>query len=134
MSYLEPQLKERIDEKLRRLQKLRPLPSASVRKLKEQFAIEMTYNSNAIEGNKLTLKETFLVINEGITIRGKSLKDHLEAKDHYNALNYLYGLIEHDKKHTISEAFIRNIQRLVVKETEEENCYSIYHHINRLTR
>lgn len=122
MNYLEPQLKKRIGEKLRQLQKLRPLPAASVRKLKEQFGIEMTYNSNAIEGNKLTLKETFLVINEGITIKGKSLKDHLEAKDHYDALNYLYELIERDKKHTISEAFIRNIQRLVVKETEEENA------------
>lgn len=122
MNYLESQLKERIDAKLKQLQKLRPLPAASVQKLREQFAIEMTYNSNAIEGNKLTLKETFLVINEGITIKGKSLKDHLEAKDHYDALNYLYDLIEHDKKHTISEIFIRNIQRLVVKETEEENA------------
>lgn len=122
MIYLESQLKERIDEKLRQLQKLRPLPPVSVRKLKEQFAIEMTYNSNAIEGNKLTLKETFLVINEGLTIKGKSLKDHLEAKDYYDALNYLYDLIERDKKQTISETFIRNIQRLVVKETEEESA------------
>lgn len=122
VNYLESQLKERIDNKLKQLQKLRPLPAVSVQKLKEQFAIEMTYNSNAIEGNKLTLKETFLVVNEGITIKGKSLKDHLEAKDHYDALNYLYGLIEHDKKHTISEVFVRNIQRLVVKETEEENA------------
>lgn len=122
MNYLESNLKERIDEKLKRLQKLRPLPAVSVQKLKEQFAIEMTYNSNAIEGNKLTLKETFLIINEGITIKGKSLKDHLEAKDHYDALNYLYNLIERDKKHTISEVFIRNIQRLVVKKTEEENA------------
>lgn len=122
MRYLETHLKERIDEKLKQLKKLRPLPSVSVRKLKEQFAVEMTYNSNAIEGNKLTLKETFLVINEGITIKGKSLKDHLEAKDHYGALNYLYELIEHDKKHTVSEVFIRNMHRLVVKETEEENA------------
>ena len=46
--------------------------------LKDQFRVEMTYNSNAIEGNSLTLKETFLVINEGITVKGKPLKDHLE--------------------------------------------------------
>lgn len=118
MTFLSRHLQKRIDEKLAQLQKLRPLPAASVSKLKEQFSIEMTYNSNAIEGNKLTLKETFLVISEGITIKGKSLKDHLEAKDHYEALNYLYNLVEHNKKHTFSEVLIRNLQRLIVKETD----------------
>ena len=54
MHYLDKHLRDRIDAKLRELQKLRPLPSSAVAKLKEQFAIEMTYNSNAIEGNKLT--------------------------------------------------------------------------------
>lgn len=120
MNYLDPYLKERIDKKLEQLQKLRPLPPASVEKLRQQFSIEMTYNSNAIEGNKLTLKETFLVIREGLTIKGKSLKDHLEAKDHYDALNYLYDLIEHGKQHTISEVFIRSIHQLVVKETDPD--------------
>ncbi|MEA3464176.1 MAG: hypothetical protein U9R14_03840 [Patescibacteria group bacterium] len=75
-------------EKLTKLNKLRPLPKSAVRKLREKFQIEMTYNSNAIEGNSLTLKETFLVINEGITVKGKPLKDHLEAKDHHAALEY----------------------------------------------
>ncbi len=120
MPYLEKNLKERIEAKLNQMQKLRPLSVASVRKLREQFALEMTYNSNAIEGNKLTLKETFLVINEGLTIKGKSLKDHLEAKDHYDALNYLYEQIEYGGRHTVSEVFIRNIHRLIVKETESE--------------
>jgi len=118
--YLDIHLKKRIDDKLKKLQALRPLPPQAVAKLKEQFSIEMTYNSNGIEGNKLTLKETFLVINEGLTIKGKSLKDHLEAKDHYEALNYLYESIEHDKKHTLSEVFIRNLQKLIVKETDPE--------------
>jgi len=122
MPYLEKHLKERIDYKLRILQSLRPLPPISVEKLRKQFAIEMTYNSNAIEGNRLTLKETFLVIQEGLTIKGKSLKDHLEAKDHYEALNYLYDLIEKDKHQTISEVFIRNIQGLIVRETEKEEA------------
>jgi len=120
MGYLENHLKNRIDDKLKALQALRPLPPQAVEKLREQFNIEMTYNSNAIEGNKLTLKETFLVINEGLTIKGKPLRDHLEAKDHYEALNYLYESIEHDKKHTLSEVFIRNLQQLVVKETDPE--------------
>ncbi|OGZ24052.1 MAG: cell filamentation protein Fic [Candidatus Nealsonbacteria bacterium RIFCSPLOWO2_01_FULL_41_9] len=120
MTYFNNHLQKRIDEKLSQLQKLRPLPPASVAKLKEQFSIEMTYNSNAIEGNKLTLKETFLIINEGITIKGKPLRDHIEAKDHYEAINYLYDLIGHDKKHTFSEVLIRNLQRLITKETDIE--------------
>ncbi|MDR3642564.1 MAG: Fic family protein [Candidatus Doudnabacteria bacterium] len=120
MTYLDNHLKERIDAKLKQLQHLRPLPAAAVEKLRQQFAIEMTYNSNAIEGNRLTLKETFLVINEGLTIKGKPLKDHLEAKDHYEALNYLYESIEHNKKHTLSEVFIRSLQNLVVKDTDLE--------------
>lgn len=120
MIYLNKHLQKRIDEKLTQLQKLRPLPAASVAKLREQFAVEMTYNSNAIEGNKLTLKETFLIINEGITIKGKSLKDHLEAKDHYEALNYIYDLVECDKRHTFSEVLIRNLQKLITKETDSE--------------
>lgn len=118
MPYLEPHLKDRINYKLKTLQSLRPFPPSSVQKLKEQFGIEMTYNSNAIEGNKLTLKETFLVINEGLTIKGKPLKDHLEAKDHYEALNYLYDLIEKDSRQTVSEVFVRSIQQIVVNKTD----------------
>jgi len=120
MPYLSQNIIERLDEKLRRLEQLRPLPQAAVAKLKEQFAIEMTYNSNAIEGNKLTLKETFLVISEGLTIKGKSLKDHLEAKDHYEALNYLYEFIERGSRQSISEVFIRNLNQLVLRETDKE--------------
>lgn len=120
MPYLENSLKIRLDAKLKQLQKIRPLSSSAVLKLKEQLGIEMTYNSNAIEGNRLTLKETYLVINEGITIKGKSLKEHLEAKDHHEALNYLYDFIEEDKRHTISEIFIRSIQQLVTKDTDPD--------------
>jgi len=122
MKYIDKKIQKRIDEKLNQLQKLRPLPPEAILKLKEQFAIEMTYNSNAIEGNKLTLKETTLIISEGITIKGKSLKDHLEAKDHYEALNYLYKLVEQDKRFSFSEVLVRNLQHMVVKETETQNA------------
>lgn len=113
-------VKNRLEEKLAKLNKLRPLPKSAVQKLREKFQIEMTYNSNAIEGNSLTLKETFLVINEGITIKGKPLKDHLEAKDHQAALEYLYELVDKDKKHTISEIFIRNLHQIIIQETDKE--------------
>lgn len=110
---------KRIDQKFHLLQKRRPLSAALVQKLREQFALEMTFNSNAIEGNKLTLKETFLVINDGITVKGKSLKDHLEAKNHHEALHFLFELIEHEKKQTLSERLIRSLQQIVVRDSED---------------
>ena len=118
MPYLDKTLQKRLKAKLEPIIKARPLSRAIVAKLQEQFALEMTYNSNAIEGNRLSLKETFLVINQGITIKGKSLKDHLEAKDHHEALNYLYELVEYGKKHTFSTVLIRSLQQLVVRETD----------------
>lgn len=120
MPHLQPALANRIDQKLNRLQSLRPLPPSAVRKLREQFEIEMTYNSNAIEGNSLTLKETYLVIHEGLTIKGKPLKDHLEAKDHHEALEFLYEMVGHDSHPTLSEHLIRTMHQLVMKKTDEE--------------
>src|SRR3989339_118586 len=120
MPYLSPIIKDRLAEKLKKLNKLRPLPKSAVQKLREKFQIEMTYNSNAIEGNSLTLKETFLVINESLTVKGKPLKDHLEAKDHHAALEYLYDLIDKDKKHTVSEMLIENLHQIILQETDKE--------------
>ena len=119
MKYLESRLQQRIDQKLKKLQGLRPLPPTAVKKLQEKFQIEMTYNSNAIEGNSLTLKETFLVINEGVTIKGKPLKDHLEAKDHHEALEFIYELVQPQKRPTLSENLVRTIHSLVVQKTDE---------------
>lgn len=110
----------RIDEKLKKLQGLRPLSSSAVEKLRQQFELEMTYNSNAIEGNSLTLKETYLVLNEGITIKGKPLKDHLEAKDQHQALEFLYDFVNPDKKSTFSEHLIRNLHQIVMQKTDAE--------------
>lgn len=108
----------RISAKLKRVQKHRPLSPLVINKLKEQFAVEMTFNSNAIEGNRLSLKETYLVIEEGITVKGKPLKEHLEAKNHYEAIHFLFDLIEHSKRHTLSEHLIRSIQQLIVKDSD----------------
>lgn len=122
MKYLNAAFANRLDEKLAIINKHRPISTVIVNKLKEQFSIELTYNSNAIEGNRLTLKETYLVISEGITVKGKSLKDHLEAKDHYEAIHFLFELIEHDRKNTISEHLIRSLQQMVVRETDSKNA------------
>lgn len=75
--------------------------------------IELIYKSNAIEGCKLTLKETYLVINDGLTVKGKSLKDHLEAKNHDEAVHFLRDLVEHQKRQSISEQLIRSLQQLI---------------------
>ncbi len=120
MKYLDEKIQKRIDDKLALLNSFRPLPVSAVKKLKEQFEIEMTYNSNGIEGNSLTLRETFLVINEGMTIKGKPLKDHLEAKSHKEALDYLYSLVESNKKNTVSEMFIRSLNQIVMQDIDRE--------------
>jgi len=120
MQYLDKKIQKRIDNKLALLNSFRPLPVSAVKKLREQFEMEMTYNSNALEGNSLTLKETYLVINEGLTIKGKPLKDHLEAKSHKEALDYLYELVDKNKNNTISERFIRSLNQIVMQDIDRE--------------
>jgi Fic family protein len=120
MGYLSREMQKRLDDKLALLNSLRPLPSSAVRKLRDQFGLELTYNSNAIEGNSLTLKETFLVINEGLTIKGKPLKDHLEAKSHTEALEYMYELVDKDKRSTLSELLIRELNQIVVRDVDQK--------------
>ena len=78
-----------IEAKRERLAEMRPLTRGEVERLREEFLIDFTYNSNAIEGNTLTLKETAMVL-EGMTIDQKPLKDHLEAVGHRDA--FLYAL------------------------------------------
>ena len=81
-----------IVEKKARLDRLRPLPAEALANLEHYFDIELTYTSNAIEGNTLSAVETTLVIEQGVTIGGKPLKDHLEALDHYDATRYVREL------------------------------------------
>ena len=80
---------QELDELKAKLNKMRPLNEAELNRLREQFAIENTYNSNAIEGSTLTLRETALVLQEGITIGEKPLKEHLEAIGHRDAIDYI---------------------------------------------
>lgn len=120
MPVIDDKLRKTIESKLKALNELRPLPAAAVQKIKDQFRMEMVYHSNAIEGNSLTLKETQWVINEGITIKGKPLKDHLEAKNHLEALNYLDALVGEGKGDDLSEGLIRSIHQLVVMDTDKE--------------
>jgi Fic family protein len=118
----------RIKDKLVLLKKVRPFPPYLVNKLREQFSIEMNYNSNAIEGNTLTLRETMLVLQQGITIKGKSLKDHLEVKNQAKAIEYLYDIVDSKKNIPLSEMLIRNLHNLVVQNIDgvEAGSYRTY--------
>jgi Fic family protein len=107
----------RVHKKLKELNSLRPIPSHLVKKLKEQFSMEMNYNSNAIEGNTLTLKETIFILKEGITIKNKSLQEHLEVSNQAEAIDYLYDIVE--KKLPITERVIRTIHSLVIQKIDE---------------
>ena len=78
-----------IAAKRERLDKLRPFSPEALARLEHYYDVELTYTSNAIEGNTLSPVETTLVIEKGITISGKPLKDHLEALDHYDAIRYV---------------------------------------------
>lgn len=119
---------KRIEDKLLILKNVRPLPPYLVNKLREQFSIEMNYNSNAIEGNTLTMRETMLVLQQGITIKGKPLKDHLEAKNQAKAIEYLYDVVESKKNIPLTELLLRNLHSLVVQNIDgvEAGSYRTY--------
>ena len=109
---------EELDALRSKLQSVRPLSPESVRRLSEDFMIDYTYNSNAIEGSTLTLEETALVLKEGITVGGKPLKHHLEAIGHRDAYYYVEDLVKN--KTAISERIIKDIHSLVLMDRQTE--------------
>src|SRR5437867_4250108 len=109
---MDPRLAQRLAEKKAELDGYRPLSSATVAYINEQLRVLLTYHSNAIEGNTLSLRETQLVIEHGITIGGHSLREHLEATNHAQAFGYLTELIK--KRTPITHDTILMLNRLVV--------------------
>lgn len=106
-----------IDEKQKLLQSKRPLTEGELARLNEEFAVEYTYNSNAIEGNTLTLRETDMVLR-GITVDKKPLKDHLEAVGHKEAFDFVCELVR--DKVPLSESVIKQIHFLVLADKRED--------------
>src|SRR5579872_2375188 len=106
-------LLDEIAAKKKRLDSLRPLSPEALSKLEHYYDIEITYTSNAIEGNTLSAVETTLVIEQGVTIGGKQLKDHLEALDHYDAIRYVRELARLGTR--LTEGDVRNLHRLVMQ-------------------
>jgi Fic family protein len=107
----------RVDSLKAELGKRRPLTQGELRRLQEEFLVEFTYNSNAIEGNTLTLRETALVL-EGFTIDKKPLKDHLEAVGHRDAFLYVQHLVT--DKAAMSERVIKDIHSLVLMDRPDD--------------
>lgn len=109
-----------IDENKNIIDSHRPFSQNMTRQLRDKLIIEWTYNSNAIEGNTLTLSETKVVLENGITIKGKPLKDHLEIINHKEAIEYIENLVSKNVK--LSEYDIRSVHYLILKEIDSTNA------------
>ncbi|MCM3273160.1 Fic family protein [Paenibacillus elgii] len=108
---------ELIDEKKRQLDQKRPLPTHTLRSIREHLIVNWTYHSNAIEGNTLTLSETKVAL-EGITIGGKTIKEHLEVINHKEAILYVEDIVR--RQEPLSEWQIKSIHRLILKGIQDD--------------
>jgi Fic family protein len=108
----------RLFDKLAKLNAKRPLPAVVLFNIREALTIEWTYNSNKIEGNTLTLRETQMVLQEGITVKGKTLREHFEAKNHEIAINKLFSMVHDD--YPLNSDAILYLHSLVMRTIEED--------------
>lgn len=108
-----------VDSKLKKLNSKRPFPKETIKSLEENNILNWTYNSNAIEGNTLTLRETKVVL-EGITIGGKSVNEHLEALNHKEAILFLEDLVNGNTE--LLEWNIKNLHALILKGIDNQNA------------
>jgi Fic family protein len=115
---------KRILQKKNELDKLRPFDQGALHRLQETFKVDLTYNSNAIEGNTLSLSETKLVLEEGLTIGGKTLNEHLEATNHAKAIDFVQFLIT---KKTIEENDVLNLHAMILDRIDPQNA-GFYRH------
>ena len=111
---------KKVDVLKEQLSALRPLPEEALKKIQDALDIEYTYESNRIEGNTLTLQETALVVNEGVTISGKSMREHLEAINHTEAISYIKDIAKQDIE--ISERTIIEIHALILHGIDRGNA------------
>lgn len=110
---------DKVDELNNKLNSKRPFSKETLKSLRNSINLEWTYNSNGIEGNTLTLRETQIVL-EGITVGGKTLREHLEAINHEKAIEYIEDLVK--EKNPVTEWNIKNIHQLVLKEIDDKNA------------
>lgn len=115
--YLDARIQERIVEKKKRLEKYKPLSSSILNRIRKEFMVEYTYDSNAIEGSTLTLHETRMVIEEGLTVNGKPLKDVLSAKNHLGAIDYIERQVKTGAP--LTEKDVLTLHRLIMDGVDE---------------
>lgn len=123
--WIDRKLAVELGEKLKKLNSLRPLPPSILSRLREKFEVDMTYHSNAIEGNRLSLRETWLVLRKGITVRGKSMVEHLEATNHLEALGLLEKMA--DSKREITESDVLSLHAAILDRIDPQNA-GFYRH------
>ena len=116
-----------IDELKKELDQYRPLPAASVKNLRDVYRVEWTYNSNAIEGNTLSLIETKVILEDGLTIGGKRLQEHLEVINHSEAIDFVEEHVHQGAE--LDERTIKTIHYLILKGIDSENA-GTYRSIN----
>jgi Fic family protein len=110
---IQEELLARINDKMKRLNSMQPIPADALGRLHEDMRLVHTYHSNAIEGNTLTLQETKLILEEGLTIGGKSLRGHLEVNNNAKAFDRIEELAK--KKHAIDHVTIQEIHEIVTR-------------------
>lgn len=110
---------DELDRLKERLDSLRPLPAAILKNIHEDLVLRWTYHSNAIEGNTLTLLETKVVL-EGITVGGKTLREHFEALNHREAISYVEEIVS--AREELSERQIKDLHALILKGIDPENA------------
>jgi Fic family protein len=112
---------DKLTEKKKRLDGLRPLPHALICNLEDWFRVELTYTSNGIEGNTLTRRETALVVEKGLTVGGKTLKEHLEATNHARALDWVKEQVLRTPS-TLSEKDILHIHEIILRGIDDTHA------------
>lgn len=109
-------LMEEIDSLQAQIDEKRPMKPERWQAVTEKLMMEWTYDSNAIEGSTLTLGETIFFLREGLTVEGKPLKDFVDARNHADAINFLYDVISDQRP--ITEGLIKEINALLLKGVE----------------
>ena len=112
---------DRLTRKKQELDGFRPLPPALVRNLDDWFRVELTFTSNAIEGNTLTRAETALVVEKGLTVGGKSLREHLEAANHAKALDFVHSLVSKAPSE-ITAKDVLSIHEMILKGIDDDSA------------
>lgn len=114
-------LLNQITQKKKKLDQFKPFPKALIKNLNDWFRVELTYTSNAIEGNTLTKKETAQIVEKGLTVEGKSLTEHLEAVNHAEALDFITKFaVKKDQK--ITQKNILHLHQLILQKIDNQNA------------